>query len=59
MKDIILRYGFEEIDSNLYTKGEWILVIYNDEFEVFGDPEINNRYFHGKIDQLEDVLNDL
>ena len=59
-QSIILKYGFKDIYNGLiFIRDKWTLRLFEDEFEIYCDPEYDLRYFHAKIDQLEDVLNDL
>ncbi|WP_019539812.1 hypothetical protein [Proteiniphilum acetatigenes] len=59
-QSIILKYGFKDIYNGLiFERDTFTLRISDGEFEIYCDPEYDLRYYHGKIDQLEDVLNDL
>lgn len=55
----LIQYGFKEIDTNLFTNDKYILVIYDDEFEIYCDPEYDLRYYHDKIDKLDYILSNL
>lgn len=53
---LLERYEFVETDVNEFTRDEWTVRFDGHEFEVFADPEIDTRYYHGMIDNLERVL---
>lgn len=59
MKELLLDNGFKEIDKDLYTKDEWILVIYKSEFEVYNDPSVGGKYYKGTLEELEYILNNI
>lgn len=54
--EVLRRYQFAKVSDNEFIRNEWTVRFDNHEFEVFADPEIDTRYYHGMIDNLEKVL---
>jgi hypothetical protein len=56
IRDILKAYGFNNIDENSFQRDGWTVRIDNIYFELFNDPEIDNRYYHGPLHNLEKYL---
>lgn len=56
-RDILKAYGFNNIDENSFQRDGWTVRIDGNYFELFNDPEIDNRYYHGPLHNLEKYLN--
>lgn len=59
LRELLIDNGFREIDEDMFTKGEWILVIYQSEFEVYNDPSDGGQYYKGTLEELEYILNNI
>lgn len=59
LNELLIDNGFKEIDKDLYTKEEWILSIYQSEFEVYNDPSDGGLYYKGTLEELEYILNNI
>lgn len=57
--DIINKYGFRKVDTNEFIRENWTLRIWYNEFELFSNPEIDNRYLKAPLDDLETALEEL
>jgi hypothetical protein len=57
IRDILKAYGFNNIDENSFQRDGWAVRIDGNYFELFNDPEIDNRYYHGPLHNLEKYLN--
>lgn len=57
--ELLIDNGFKKVDKDLFTKGEWILSIYKDEFEVYNDPTDGGLYYKGTLEELEYILSNL
>lgn len=53
--------GFRQIGESLWRKDNWILYIDEKCIEIYEDNvDIHhNAYFYGKLDELDDVLEDI
>jgi hypothetical protein len=56
IRDILKAYGFNNIDENSFQRDGWTVRIDNIYFELFNDPEIDNRYYYGPLHNLEKYL---
>lgn len=59
MKELLIDNGFKQVDEDMFTKGEWILIIYKSEFEVYNDPSEGGQYYKGTLEELEWILSNL
>lgn len=57
VREILEQHKFERVSSTEYIRDEWTVKLDGHEFELFADPEIDTRYYHGMIDNLELALN--
>lgn len=59
MIDVILNFGFKHSEDNMFIRGFWTVRIFEDTFECYCDPEIDDRYYYGFENELNDVLSDI
>lgn len=55
-RDILKAHGFNSIDENSFQRDGWTVRIDGIYFELFNDPEIDDRYYHGPLHNLEKYL---
>ncbi len=53
---LLNSHGFEKISPNEFIRDIWTVRINELEFELFADPEIDTRYYHGMTDNLDACL---
>lgn len=53
---ILNDYKFTKVDENEHVRNNWTVRIGFPYFEIFSDPEIDTRYYHGYLDNLEKYL---
>lgn len=59
INELLIDNGFKQIDEDMYVKNEWILSIYESEFEVYNDPIVGGLYYKGTLEELEYILNNI
>lgn len=52
-EELLNKYGFEKESPSEFVRDNWTVRIDKLEFELFSDPEIDTRYYHGYLDKLE------
>ena len=55
-RDILKAHGFKKIDENEFQRDGWTVRIDGLYFEIFNDPEMDDRYYHGPLHNLEKYL---
>ena len=56
VRKVLDKFEFTQTDENEFEKDGWTVRLDFPNFELFNDPEIDNRYFIGSIDNLEKYL---
>jgi hypothetical protein len=61
VKNKLTSKGFKPITTNLWKVDNWILYIEDDEIEIYeNDVDMShNKYFHGTLNDLDEVLNNI
>ena len=58
IQQILEEFGFVQNEDGDYEKDNWTLRLDNTHyFELYSDPEIDNRYYYGSLDNLDKYLN--
>lgn len=55
-RDILKAHGFKSVDKNSFQRDGWTVRIDGLYFEIFNDPEMDDRYYHGPLHNLEKYL---
>lgn len=55
-RDILKAHDFKKIDENEFQRDGWTVRIDGLYFEIFNDPEMDDRYYHGPLHNLEKYL---
>ncbi len=55
-RDILKAHGFKKIDKNEFQRDGWTVRFDGLYFEIFNDPEMDDRYYHGPLHNLEKYL---
>ncbi len=56
VRKVLDKFEFTQTDENEFEKDGWTVRLDFPTFELFNDPEIDNRYYFGSIDNLEKCL---
>ena len=56
VREVLDKFEFTQIEENEFEKNGWKVRLDYPNFELFNDPEIDNRYYFGSMDNLEKYL---
>ncbi len=59
MIELLNKYKFKKVDIDVFYNGIWFIRVYNNEFEIYTDPELDVRYYKGTLDELEYILENI